>query len=95
MKRVPLSPAVARPMLWGLAQGYSVRAVARGLAIRESTVVQAVFKFGPAWLALQLRRDWQDRRQLDAARLDNDPRYRNWFRAATGAACQLDALGEM
>jgi len=95
MKRRQMTRALAEPMLWGLGEGLSVAEVARGLAIRECTVVEAVEAFGPAWLAQQIRVVWRALYRIDQSRAEKDWAYANWLRARKAATALLDDMGEM
>ncbi|HEV7345748.1 MAG TPA: hypothetical protein VGN60_08990 [Devosia sp.] len=95
MKRRPITTGIALPIIWGLTQGRSLAEVARGLMLRERTVVEAVEQHGPDWLAARVRHVWHGSAPLDQHLATRDWGYRNWARAREAAGTILDDLGEM
>lgn len=95
MRERPLTEALAAPMIWGLSNGWSLADVARGLGVRQLTVVEAAEAFGPPWLARLARREWLETGRIDPIRAETDWAYGNWARARLGASEILNAMGEM
>lgn len=83
------------PILWGIAQDYTIDEIAAGLELDTDTVIAAVLEvttFSPVSVtdeALTIRA--RDPRPVDDHR--HDWAYRNWARSRRAATAALDQIG--